>query len=844
VTRRTPSFWSVVVALLKAACRRATGRFRRLLQLDRHRDGRARRSWRVLVFGLVCLIATVPHLGTAIDIGIAIPTAEQVQAEHSGRVVAEEWFVGRTEIRLSEAAISPARRAQIMQAEDADIAIEAQRLADRSGGDATAIAAVLRQTVRQNPKVLLSKGSLWWQPGKLPDIFALFAIVWWALMLICQGEGPELDTLRPRYPMWEWLFSHPAPPSAVFLAEMIAPIAANPVYLAAPLFPALLFGGIYGWLFGVAAAVLVGVPIVVALACVGKAIQIWILLRFSPRTRGAALGVMGWFGFISILPIFLVNSSLPTVVALLGGWLMPLSTLPWPPVRRLAGLTSASEYVFWQGVALCWLLAAILILGALAVALASTRHGITGQTKARQASARAARPARFAREPLYRKELLWLRRDRAALIQTVLMPLSLAIFQVVNLHGTFAVSTDAWSTPCGLAILFGTYLLLVLGPKSLTSEGPALWIALTWPLGLESLLKAKARLWVAITSVFVGIALIYAGARYPADIGRVLIVAVLWWVFARSLAEKTTTLATVVSSSGEAERPPSGLRWAAMLGTLTFAIGIFTGQWSLAVAGIVYSIVTAAAMWQDFRYRLPYLWDPWSRRSPPAPTLLHAMVAISAMVEGLALFSALALALFGRDNIAAINAGLYGICAIVAALATSRFLAERGVPQRAIWVWREVSRGPLALSDHRLSQVITIVAGAALLGAVLGVAAHLYLAILHRVPESARLLEEAQQQMDALPSAHVAYAVMAVGLAPFAEEFLFRGLLYRALDCEWGGWRAIIGAAAFFAVYHPTLSWAPVAALGALNAMLYKRSGLLAAAVAAHMAYNATILAF
>jgi hypothetical protein len=135
-------------------------------------------------------------------------------------------------------------------------------------------------------------------------------------MLICQGEGPELDTLQPRYPMREWLFSHPAPPGAIFLAEMIAPIPANPVYLAAPLLPALLYGGIYGWPFGVAAAALVGIPIVVALACVGKAIQIWILLRFSPRTRGVALGVMGWFGVISILPIFLVISSLPTVVAL------------------------------------------------------------------------------------------------------------------------------------------------------------------------------------------------------------------------------------------------------------------------------------------------------------------------------------------------------------------------------------------------------------------------------------------------------------------------------------------------------------------------------------------------
>jgi hypothetical protein len=171
VTRRAPALWSVVFVLLKAAHKRASGRFRRLMQLDRHRDGRARRSWRVLVFGLVCLIATMPHLGTAIDIGISIPTAEQVQAEQSGRVVAEEWFVGRTEIRLSEAARSPARRAQIMQEEDADIAIEAQRLAERGGNDATAIAALLRQTVGQNPKALLAKSSLWWQPGKLLDIF-------------------------------------------------------------------------------------------------------------------------------------------------------------------------------------------------------------------------------------------------------------------------------------------------------------------------------------------------------------------------------------------------------------------------------------------------------------------------------------------------------------------------------------------------------------------------------------------------------------------------------------------------------------------------------------------------
>jgi membrane protease YdiL (CAAX protease family) len=85
---------------------------------------------------------------------------------------------------------------------------------------------------------------------------------------------------------------------------------------------------------------------------------------------------------------------------------------------------------------------------------------------------------------------------------------------------------------------------------------------------------------------------------------------------------------------------------------------------------------------------------------------------------------------------------------------------------------------------------------------------------------------------------------MAVLFAPFAEEFLFRGLLYRALDREWGGWRALLGSAAFFAIYHPVLAWAPVAALGMMNAVIFKSAGRLAPAVAAHMAYNAVVLTF
>lgn len=422
----------------------------------------------------------------------------------------------------------------------------------------------------------------------------------------------------------------------------------------------------------------------------------------------------------------------------------------------------------------------------------------------------------------------------------------MAALQVFNLRGLVSNVAYAWNTVCGVAILFGTYFLLTLGPQSLASEGQALWIAQTWPRGLEILLKTKARLWSWIASAIVALVLLYAAWCFPANAGSIVIVGVLWCVFARSLADKTVTLATVRSSSDEVQKPPTALRWAVVLGTLTFAVGVFTRQWSLAVAGVVYSILTAAAMWQNFRYRLPFLADPWSETLPPPPTLLHAMVAISAMVEGVSALSVLALSLFGRGWIAPINAGIYGVCAIMTALAVSRFLWGRGVVQRDIWLWRDGNRAPRTGRPRQqagMFRVVMIIAGGATLGAVLGLVAHFYLSALHWWPSMVQALDEAEKRADALPDARTAYVVMAVGFAPFAEEFLFRGLLYRALDREWGGWRAVVGAGAFFAVYHPALSWAPVAMLGAMNALLFKRTGHLAPAVAAHIAYNAVVLA-
>ena len=99
-----------------------------------------------------------------------------------------------------------------------------------------------------------------------------------------------------------------------------------------------------------------------------------------------------------------------------------------------------------------------------------------------------------------------------------------------------------------------------------------------------------------------------------------------------------------------------------------------------------------------------------------------------------------------------------------------------------------------------------------------------------------------QPAMAKLPDLNLWYGLIAIAFAPLAEEYLFRGLLFRALDREWGGWRAVAASAALFAIYHPPLAWLPVGLLGIACALLFKNTGRLAPAVMLHLAYNTVVL--
>jgi membrane protease YdiL (CAAX protease family) len=852
IEKRPLSFWSTVRLLLSATRARSTGRRKRQQELLQQRSKSAT-DWSGFGFAIAVLFMAFLNGGAAFILQMAVETGQRIEVEREGKIVVSQSFLDgiNSAQRVAEAtsgAIEDSIPATFYSA-------EAREIAEDRGGDKSAIEQKLHDAVHNHgtrdfvTKREASPGLVALQTtGVLPAMLGSFVLLWWAMMLIFQGEGLELDLQRRRHPMWEWLFSHPVQPGAVFLAEMLSPIAANPIYWSGPLFAGFVFGFVYGPGLGFIAAFVIGIPLTIAAACLGKALEIGVILRFPPRSRGAMIGLMGWLGYASMM-LFIVGAFvIPKMVTAIAGVLGFFATLPWPWLSLFLGGQQDGSFSFLSGILTCWVITAVTITSAVWFSVWGTQRGLTGNFAQADLgpSVSATRGARFGKDPLYRKEFLWFIRDRSAIVQVILIPLTVASVQVFNLRSLLSHAQGTWNYLCGAGILFGTYFLWILGPKSLSSEGTALWIALTWPRGLESLLKAKAWLWSLISSGMVALVLCYAAYLFPASIWKIALVGIGWFVFGRSMAEKTVTLVSVTSESGERQQIPWTRRGAAQLGMLTFCIGVLTQQWHIAIMGIVYSYLTAAAMWQNFRARLPYLYDPWSEKLPSPPTLMHAMIAISILVEGGAVLTGFVLVLAGQENIAIAQAISYGICAVIVSVGTQMFLSGRGVLPQDVWRWgADAQQAPAwwRFESIRNGKSLSLLLLGAAGGVALGLFAHGYLAVLQHIPTTAEIIRKAHEQMAKIPDLKVSYAVMAIGFAPFAEEYLFRGLLFRALDREWGGWQAVVGSAAFFAIYHPAMSWVPVALLGATNALLFKKTGRLAPAVVLHMVYNAVVLA-
>lgn len=90
----------------------------------------------------------------------------------------------------------------------------------------------------------------------------------------------------------------------------------------------------------------------------------------------------------------------------------------------------------------------------------------------------------------------------------------------------------------------------------------------------------------------------------------------------------------------------------------------------------------------------------------------------------------------------------------------------------------------------------------------------------------------------------ISFGVFAVVIAPVAEEFIFRGLLYPFVKQLGRPRTALFGVSAFFAAIHFDIgTFVPLFVLALVLTWLYERTDNLLAPIAAHSLFNATNLA-
>jgi len=85
----------------------------------------------------------------------------------------------------------------------------------------------------------------------------------------------------------------------------------------------------------------------------------------------------------------------------------------------------------------------------------------------------------------------------------------------------------------------------------------------------------------------------------------------------------------------------------------------------------------------------------------------------------------------------------------------------------------------------------------------------------------------------------VLFGMAVMIIAPLAEEVLFRGLIFRALDGAWAGWAAIAVSGLAFGVFHTNLAvLIPFSLIGMIFAWTFRASGSLWVTIIAHFIIN------
>lgn len=660
---------------------------------------------------------------------------------------------------------------------------------------------------------------------------ALYALI--ALCVIALSLGMANTDLAKAD--WDelWLAAQPIPDRVLSTARLVQYALLNPlVWMLVPTATAMLacrFG--LRWPAGVALGLAAGACWAVTAAAIRLLAENWLrqhLAHARIKNLQAIATVVGMASMVAMYAVAMGHGPLPE-------WFVTIaSAAPW------AGLPTGWAATMALDPAQAGLLlpfAAALAAGAAVATVhlcaAWSRGGLLvhdgTMSTSRSGPAQAWRAMR-----VLGKDLILLRRDRALLVQALIMPLFMIGLQLALNPELGRAAVSGFHAAATFVVALGGWVLMS-ATMALAFEGQALWILAGAPQPLADAIRGKVVMWAAFATAYavlglatISVLLPWPGTAALADMAMILTGLPLLAAIAVGIGAAATDPQTTLPN----RRVGVGSVYLYMLVMGLFSLTVNRGGPHQRLAMLMILALIAWALWQRLRDRLAYLFEPVDR-PPRTVDLADGAWAAFAFLVLQGLF-AVPLMLSGCDaGLATVLA--FGLAGATTALVTLWTLWRARVPE----LLRAVGLRPAPGASLPRTVAIGLGCGLAASAVMVG-----YLAALPWLAPHLPMLQQALEEAQPSPESFAGWqlAVLAVVFAPLCEEFIFRGLLFRGLRRDLTLPWAAAASAAVFAIIHPSLGVVPVFGLGLAAAFAYERTGWLLAPVLAHAAYNGVVV--
>ncbi len=585
---------------------------------------------------------------------------------------------------------------------------------------------------------------------------------------------------------------------------------------------------------------LLGVSRVVVETAVRRYCSVWIVRNFQAFCTLVAVGAMA----LALAPALAASNEGQMRHPFVWRWYGAVGNWPaWLPTgtaARLIAMLPSRPAVWMQGMGMMivvtlgvfaveWILLRAMVAGGVIEAGGILRGRVATR---RESQWQVRRKLSSALAGIVGKDLHLLWRDRNMLIGTLVVPIVILGMQLAFNPAVLREGFFDYRHIAAMAFGVAAYVLMFSAFSVVSAEGQALWLLYSVPRYLHRLLLEKILLWGGFACAYAVVLLGYGWLRLPFS-----------WLFVwlSTYVMLAVILCAMVGGAlgvfGADPLNPDAPRRGSIAQLYTFMLlagaigagGIYVapGNWHRIVILIVVAFLVYG-LWEKVRERLPYLLDPGARprsRITLADGLAAALLFF--VLQILYLF-------FVLKRLGIAPSGPWIALGFVASgvLSVSLILATR-------WKAKTVRlKDDLGLTIARGWK--SVVGNAAVCATAAIAVGLIYLYLLGHWPWLHRIAQQSlKEEVDLLDAKWG--LVLAVMAAPFVEELIFRGMIFKSLRRNHGLMLSVLASALLFAVVHDALSVPPVFVLGCAAAVALERTGSIWSAMLVHGAYNAAI---